>query len=296
MNDRFPATEFLVSRNLFKDSPFTLIDVGCSGGISRFWRAFGQSLRGYGIDPMLAEVERLNACETNPNVTYHAGYIGLPDDHPIIRGRGCVGPIGNNPWERLSTAWAMKLLSKNSDDNETKVRQNRWPETQLADPSTRMTLADFIRMNQIDTVDFIKLDIDGNDFYALVSCEEMINLRGVIGFMLEVNYCGTDSETDHTFHNTDRFMRKYQFELLDLGIRRYSHKAVPAPFVSPALAQTTWGPPLQGDAIYLRDIANRCGQAQPVQLSSSKFLKAVAVCEVFGLPDCAAELITAYNQ
>lgn len=293
---QFPATQFLVAQNLFENSPFTLIDIGCSGGISKSWRVFGRSLRAYGIDPMLSEIERLKAAVTNPNVTYHTGYIGLPDDHPIIRGHGSVGPIGNNPWERLSTAWALKLLSKNTDDNETKIRQNRWSETQLADPSTRMTLADFIRTNQIDTVDFIKIDIDGDDFFALVSCEEMINSCGVIGFMLEVNYCGTDSETDHTFHNTDRFMRKHQFELLDLSIRRYSYKAMPAPFVSRALAQTTWGPPLQGDAIYLRNIANRCGQAQPLQLSNSKLLKAVAVCEIFGLPDCAAELIMAYNQ
>lgn len=293
---QFPATHFLVAQDLFKNSPFVLIDVGCSGGIPKSWRVLGESLRAYAIDPMLSEIERLKAAETNPNISYHAGYIGLPDDHPIKRERGVSGPVGNNPWDRLSTAWAMELSSKDSDDNETKVRHNRWPETQLADPSTRMTLADFIRKNQIGNVDFIKLDIDGDDFYALVSCENVISSRGVIGFMLEVNYCGTDSETDHTFHNTDRFMRRHQFELLDLSIRRYSRKAMPAPFVLSMFAQTTWGPPLQGDAIYLRDFANRHGQSQPLQISDSKLLKAVAICEIFGLPDCAAELITVYKQ
>ena len=292
----FPATHFLVSENLFKDSPFTLIDIGCSGGIAKSWRVFGNSLRAYAVDPMLSEIERLKAAETNSNITYHAGYIGLPDDHPIVRSRGAMGPVGNNPWHRLSTAWAMNLSSKINDDDDTKVRHNRWPETRLADSSTLMTLADFIQKQQIDNVDFIKLDIDGNDFYALVSCEEMIESRGVIGFMLEVNYCGTDSDTDHTFHNTDRFMRRHRYELLDLTIRRYSRKALPAPFAMRMFAQTNWGAPLQGDAVYLKDLANSGKQTAPRQFSNTKLLKAVAICEILGLPDCAAEILTSFRR
>lgn len=291
-----PATAFLVSQRAFKNSPFTLIDVGCSGGIAKSWRVFGNSLRAYAVDPMLSEIEKLKTAETNPNVTYHAGYIGLPEDHPMVKSRGSTGPVGNNPWPRLSTAWASELASKGNDDNDTKVRHNRWPETRLADPSTLMTLADFIHKHQIDNVDFIKLDIDGNDYYALVSCEQMIDSFGVIGFMLEVNYCGTDSDTDHTFHNTDRFMRRHRFELLDLTIRRYSRKALPAPFALRMFAQTNWGAPLQGDAIYLKDFASPGGQTEPGLLSHTKLLKTVAICEIFGLPDCAAELITVYRK
>jgi hypothetical protein len=257
---------------------------------------FGNHLRAYAIDPMLSEIESLKAAETNPNVTYHAGYVGLPEDHPIVRSRGGTGPVGNNPWSRLSTAWASELASKGNDDNDTKVRQNRWPETRLADPSTLMTLTEFIHKHQIDNVDFIKLDIDGNDYFALVSCEEIIESHGVIGFMLEVNYCGTDSDTDHTFHNTDRFMRRHRFELLDLSIRRYSRKALPAPFAMRMFAQTNWGAPLQGDAIYLKDLANPGGEAEARPFSNTKLLKAVALCEIFGLPDYAAEVITSYRH
>jgi hypothetical protein len=293
---RYPATQTLVDQGLFGESPFTLIDVGCSGGIAKAWRVFGRGLRAYGIDPMLAEIEKLKAAETNPNVTYHAGYIGLPDHHPLVQRRGFAGPVGNSPWERLSTAWAMKLSCKGSDDNETKIQQNRWPETQLADPTTKVTLDDFMRTNQVEDVDFIKIDIDNDDFFALLSCEETIDSCGVIGFMLEVNYCGTDSDTDHTFHNSDRFMRKHHFELVDLSIRRYSRKAMPAPFVLPKFAQTTWGAPFQGDAVYLRDMANGLTQVNGSVSPTTKLLKAVALCEIFGLPDCATELLTVYER
>lgn len=294
--DQFPASHYLVSKNIFHDDPFTVIDVGCSGGIAKSWRVFGNQLRAYAVDPMLAEIESLRAQETNPNVTYHPGYIGLPADHPMVRSRGEGGTVGNNPWQRLSTAWAAELASKANDDNDTKVKHNRWPETRLADPSTLMTIGEFVRKHQIDNVDFIKLDIDGNDYYALVSSEETIASHGVIGFMLEVNYYGTDSETDHTFHNSDRFMRRHRFELLDLSIRRYSRRALPAPFVARRFAQTNWGTPLQGDAIYLRNIVDRGENFELCQFSKNKLLKAVAICEIFGLPDCAAEVLIAYRE
>jgi FkbM family methyltransferase len=295
-NVKFPATGYLVAQGLFKDDPFTLIDVGCSGGIWNSWRAFGTSLRAYAVDPMLGEIEKLQAAETNPNVTYHPGYIGLPKDHPIVLSRGTKDTVGNNPWPRLSTAWAVELAAKATDDNDTKVRHNRWPETRLADPSTLMTLAEFVRKHQINNVDFIKLDIDGNDYYALLSCEELIEPHGVLGFMLEVNFCGTDSDTDHTFHNSDRFMRRHRFELLDLSIRRYSRRALPAPFALRMFAQTNWGAPLQGDAVYLKDLTHAEIKTAPRHFSHTKLLKAVAVCEIVGMPDCAAEILTTFHR
>jgi hypothetical protein len=291
----FPATEYLVEKNVFHDHPFTLIDIGCSGGIADFWRVFGQYLCAYGIDPMIDEIKRLQATETNPNVYYWAGYIGLSSDHPFIQSRGTRGPVSKSPWGRLSTAWALKLLSSTSDDNRTKVNHNRWPETKLADISTRMDVNQFVTKNKIRNVDLIKIDIDGDDFCALLSCEDIINSHQVLGFMLEVNFCGEACETDNTFHNTDRFMRKHGFELFDLTIRRYSRKALPAPFVLATPSETKWGPPLQGDALYVRDVADISKRRSP-QMSTNKLLKLVAIYEIFGLPDCAAELLTVWKE
>lgn len=49
---------------------FTLLDVGCSGGIDSAWRQFGTHLKAFGFDPSLAEVERLNANEEADGVEY----------------------------------------------------------------------------------------------------------------------------------------------------------------------------------------------------------------------------------
>jgi Methyltransferase FkbM domain len=292
----FPATEYLVKKNAFRGHPFTLIDIGCSGGIAMLWRVFGKELYAYGIDPMVNEIERLQVTETNPNLKYYAGYIGLPQKHPLMKQRGDRGPVGNSPGDRLSTTWALELLSKATDDDRTKMSFNRWPETKLADKSTCMGIDEFVEKNKIKNVDFIKIDIDGEDFCALHSCEDIIDSHQVLGFMLEVNFFGEACETDHTFHNTDRFMKKHGFELLDLNISRYSRKALPAPFVLSMPAQTKWGAPVHGDALYVRDIAGKIEHSLNFTMSTDKLLKLVAIYEIFSLPDCAAELLTVWRD
>jgi hypothetical protein len=245
---------------------------------------------------VISEIDRLRAIEKNPNVKYHAEYISLPTDHSVVRSRGGKDPWGNNPWERLSAAWGTQLLSKAADSDETKMSHNRWSETQMADPSNRMGMGEFVEKNRIDNVDFIKIDIDGEDFYALLGCEDIIDSHPVVGLLLEVNYYGTECETDHTFHNTDRYMREHGFELCDLTVRRYSRRAMPAPFELRMPAQTEWGVPYQGDALYIRDAARPGESGHPPEMSTNKLLKLVTIYEIFGLPDCAAELLTVHRE
>ena len=76
-------TRSLVEGGIFLSHPFILLDVGCSGGISPFWRVFEPSLIARGIDPVVPECERLNAKEDNLNIRYLPRYVGLPEDHPF---------------------------------------------------------------------------------------------------------------------------------------------------------------------------------------------------------------------
>src|SRR6185312_12591165 len=79
-----------------RDEDFTLIDIGCSGGIDRQWRLFGDRLVAVGFDASVSECQRLTAEETNPNVHYVAGFVDIPPNHPFAqldgaKWRGHVG-------------------------------------------------------------------------------------------------------------------------------------------------------------------------------------------------------------
>lgn len=289
-------TKCLVERGLFAESPFTLIDVGCGGGISNCWRAFAGSLRALGIDPRISECRRLQANEANPQVTYTPAFVRLPTTDPFRVQRGNRSPWSGNPWERTSPARAMAILQERTAKENQASELNAWQEDDLADNTACKTLDQLVDMHGLHDVDAIKIDVDGLDLEVLHSAAATLRRCPVLGCVLEVNFFGTDDPTDHSFHNMDRFMRAQGFELFDLSTRRCSSVALPAPFrCDGAPHETLFGRIVQGDALYLRD---PCGwkdsSFSPVTLTPIKLLKLACVFELFNLPDQAAELIRDY--
>jgi hypothetical protein len=129
---------------------------------------------------------------------------------------------------------------------------------------------------------------------ALLSAEATVRSAPVLGLALEVNFIGSSDNTDHTFHNTDRLMRAWGFDLFDLTVRRYSAASLPQAFRMDKASATELGRPVQGDAVYLRDPCAWVYAPQTsIELDDSKILKLACLFELFNLPDHAAELLTA---
>lgn len=291
-------TRALVEQKTFESQPFKLLDVGCSGGISPFWRVFDPSLMALGIDPVVGECERLNAQEASSSVRYRPAFVGLPDQHPFVQKRGNNEPWGGNPWNRLSAQLATDILASKTKQEDKLAILNDWQGSGLADINSKIGVDDLVREENLSGLDFIKVDVDGFDLDVILSGENATKNSPVLGYTLEVNFYGSTSDTDHTFHNTDKLMREWGFDLFGLSMRRYSAAALPAPFEWDGPAQTLFGRPYQGDAVYLRDpmaAGTRGGPACP-ELSPHKVLKLACLFECFGLPDHAAELLKANEQ
>lgn len=280
----------LVQRGRLRAKPFTLIDVGCSGGLAALWRHFEPELRALAVDPVVAECARLAAAEKNPAVRYVSAFVGLPDDHPFNRERAGRPPTERNPWNRLSSATAAEILARRLQKDSHLPVLNHWQTENLA-PVAKHTLADLAAREGLADVDFIKIDIDGHDLEALLSAETLIRNSPVLGLALEVNYYGGTLPTEHTLHNTDRLMRSWGFDLFGITSRKYSAGAMPNRFEHDFPAQAVSGRPYQGDALYLRDAIGLEGQPDLPALSPEKLLKLAALFECFCLPDFAAELL-----
>ena len=281
-------TPEVVGSGVLADDPFVLVDVGCGLGIESLWRVFEPSLRVEAFDPQLAEIERLREAETNPAVHYHAALVGLPDDHPynVQRAQDAGREAPLDLWPRLSTrdAIAAATSAGPTDLEET----NDWERRTLA--TEKVELAAALAGNEISNVDFVKTDTDGADLEILLSLEPAIDRLGVLGFLVETPFVGSELETSHTFHNVDRFMRRHGFMLHTLTVNRYSRSALPAPFVYRLLAQTTWGQAIWGDVVYLRD-----GGLSETRLAPTKLLKLACLAELFLAPDVAAEILLVHR-
>jgi len=277
-------------------SPFTLVDIGCGGGIDGNWRLFGERLRAFGFDPNLAEVERLRQSETLPGVTYWAGFVGAAPTDPFVIRKGAAPDASRNPWIRLAAAASLERRATTAMSNAEKTAMNLWAQTELAEPAAAIVLADFLSARDVQTIDFVKMDVDGKDFEILQSMSTLIDETKILGFGLEINYFGTSNDTDHTFHNTDRFMRQRDFDLFGLTVRHYSNRKLPGKYLYHLPAQNGFGKPLQGDAVYLKDICAEYNKDFAATLTADRKLNLAVIYSLFSVPDYAAEIIIRFND
>lgn len=276
-------------------SEFMLIDIGCSGGIDEVWRSFGPRLRTLAIDPNVAEVDRLRSSETHPGVQYVAAFAGLPADHPFALRKAGRDPLERSPWFRLSVVKSLELMRSRGQTLPPQMGVAALaPETKL---SKEVIVAPaYLTDSGIHSVDFLKIDVDGPDFEILNSFDLAFETLGVLGIGIEVNYFGSAADTDYSFHNVDRFMKARGFELFGTTVRRYSLASLPSPYVSNFPAETEFGRPLLGDALYIRDLGRHEQDEFAARLPLAKLLKLICIFAAFNLPDCAAEITLRFRE
>jgi hypothetical protein len=285
-----PMTDLLRERGVFDRHPFVLIDVGCSGGIAEPWRAFGRSLIAHGYDPDVGACEEAQAREPFPSVRYHARFVGLPESHPFVQRRRAEAGRwpDTNIWGRVTAGHLAELGQEAERDRPaTAVR--------MADSASLLGLDEIVRDERLPTVDFLKVDVDGPDLDVLESAQEVLAASQVLGVAVEVNWFGSANPSEPTFHNTDRFMRQQGYTLFGVTVRPYSRTDLPAPFLRELYAETRFGQPYQGDAIYVRDLAASDQQDLADAYPAEKLVKLACIYELIGLPDCTAEVLNRFQ-
>ena len=268
-------------------TPFSLVDVGASGGIAHWWSVFGDTLNALGFEPFVNEVARLNGEERRPNVRYVAAFVGANDFDTLFPAElrsDAIRSKNNDPFPRSS---AMMKVLRVDYINEA---YNRGAAPVMT--NRKVTLDEAVSSN----VDFIKIDTDGHDIEVLVGADRLLRSQA-LGVMIECQFHGASHPYANTLANIDVFLRERGFSLYDLDINRYSRAALPARFVYDMPAQTVSGQALWGDALYLRDLADPQYEAKHgFSVTSDRLSKLTALFALFGLADCVAELLTTRSE
>jgi hypothetical protein len=284
MIDGAELTRRLVERAVFRSDPVFVVDVGASGGIEGHWHAFGDQLKAIGFDPLISEVARLND-DTADGVRYVAAWVTSSKLRPNDKGPS------TDFFSRTSAVRAEQVAGLDY----ARTYYNAGAEMNLA--SAQVALDDFFDVSEGTSIDFLKVDTDGSDYDVLVSGDRILSSGGVLGLAVEVQFQGPNSEETGLFANIDSFLRRKGFSLFDLEAHRYSRAALPAPFVYDIPAQTVTGQVSWGDAIYFRDLGDpEYESSWGYSPTAEDVLKLACFFELFGLPDCAAELIFKYPE
>jgi hypothetical protein len=132
----------------------------------------------------------------------------------------------------------------------------------------------------------------GSDYEVLCGARGLLESHQVLGLLVEAQFHGISHPDANLFANIDRLLRELGFSLFDLETHRYTRALLPGHFTHGLAAQTHEGQVLWGEALYLRDLgAPGYEERWKPLLTETKLLKLICLFEMFGLADCAAEVL-----
>ena len=270
-------TAALVEAGAFKEQPFTVIDVGARGGIASYWSVFGDHLRVIGFDLDPKECARLNAID--PRTQYL--------------------PYALDRESRRRTVYVANYSASSSFYRTDAAYFDRYTAGQnavvMSEPVLETTtLSAALASIGLHSADFIKVDAEGAELEILQGAQDLLpGLQGILSEMrFSKRFCGCPE-----YWEVEKYLREQSFELYDLDVYRLSRKALPYPYLysnyfddgRPAAGPSTQGQVLWADALYMRDLLG----TNPTPRS---LIVAACLFEIFGLSDCAAELILAHRD
>lgn len=267
-------TAALVKAGAFEEQPFTVVDVGARGGVASYWSVFGDHLRIIGFDLDPAECARLNGID--PRTQYL--------------------PFALDREARRRTVYVASYSASSSFYRTDASYFDRYTAAQnavvMAEPTLETTtLSAALASIGLHSADFIKVDAEGAELEILQGAQDL--LPSVQGILSEVRFtkrfCGCPE-----YWEVEKYLREQSFELYDLDVYRLSRKSLPYPYLysnyfddgRPAAGPSTQGQVLWADALYMRDLVGAAPRERNLIVAACLF-------EIFGLSDCAAELVVA---
>ncbi len=278
-------TAHLVEREVFRDDPFSLVDVGVSGGIEPHWRVFGISLQAVGFDPLIEEIARLNSIEANPSVRYIASLVGCHRPTPPSS-----DDFNNEYYSRSSTVRAWELLQFD-------YAKTYFDQTHQGTVSANLVELDQIFVEHPERVDFVKVDTDGHDLEVLLGAEKLLSSLGPLGLAVETLLVGVSSPNSNLYSNVDAHLRRFGYSVFAIDPRFHSRAALPKPFRWYQPADTHEGQARWADTLFLRDVCLPGYEERfDLTLTPHKLLKLCCIFEMHGFEDCAAEVLLHFRD
>jgi FkbM family methyltransferase len=266
--------------------PMRLIDVGCSGGIDRRFLETFRNMLVHGFDPLVEEINRLNSLELAGH-KYWNYYVGATRWGGGSEISESEAPGVGTTFHLTSAFTAQESLQRRG----TSYVQTVFNHGEVPSYTDKRITLDSFLSEQSDTVNFLKVDTDGNDFFVLSGAKRALADLSLLGVQVECQFHGLIGNEQNTFSNIDNLMRSNGFSLFLLEPHKYSRAELPQEFVWKLFGQTNVGQVQWAEAVYFRDPTIQQKFRASLSQDESLLINFLKLLLIFDLPDVAAATV-----
>ena len=253
--------------NQYASSPVVLVDVGAAGGISSRWLRIRKYLQVIGFEPNTPSFDKLASATEK----YHDLYL-----HTAL-----YSEQSSRDFYILKRQNKSSLLQPNSEllDKYSRPERAQVVETKQIQVDTLDRQLETIKVSDVD---FIKIDIQGAEYYALQGAKKIL-ASSVCGLEVEVSF-GERYTGQPLFSEIELLLRGVGFELIDLRTFYWKRK----------IGEHLGGPKGQlmvANALFFRSPERLLADSVLYgtrEAQRAKILRTITVALVYGCADFAA--------
>ena len=245
------------------------IDVGCSGFRPPQWDRLGSQINYFGVDPLESQIKKLKK-ENRVNSKYVSGFVKS-------EGGSLSADEGTQRFFNRSSAFydmnnGFDLIKKNFNSGQEVVYSE-----------AKYSAEELVLESGFKEVDLLKIDVDGDDYPIFLDFSKTDVSNSILCLDIECQFHGNSGQFGNTFANILTKASELDLHLFNIDPYKYSRNALPAPYVHSFPAQTISGQVLWADSVFMRDSMET--------KDTTKLIKLAAIYDIYGLPDCAFELL-----
>lgn len=257
-----------VFKKYYQKYPINLVDIGVSGGLKDNWKSAKEYLNVIGFEPDPREFEILCKNKTGSIKYFNTALYKEKSNIKFYLTR------------KQETSSILKPNREFLDNFPESERFDILDEIQIETD----TLDNQLESNNINDIDFIKLDTEGSEYFIIEGSQNIIQ-NSVFGMEIEAGFAQI-RHGQPLFSDIDKVMKKLGFHLFDTMPYYWKRK-------SGKNLGNLKGQIIIGDFLYFRTIESFqkiLNKYEDDFLKKSKILRAISICELYGYIDYAKNI------
>lgn len=265
----------------FEDNFLNILDIGCFGDSIPEQYLSQKNINFYGVDIDKNNINLLKKkYSNNKNYFFYNNKVVAPKNldafHKIYK-HDFINKYKNIPFDSATY--------EKYSDIEKKVNQlNHNSNNTFTEPS-EVTIDEILLKNNIDNINFLKIDIDSNDSDVLYGSKNILKKDNLFGIKIEVNFAYPDSSKN--IYEPYLYLSDHNFVLHKIITNSYTSDKIPEKFFYNFRGQNLNGTDLYGDLIFFKTLDNNFLKT----LTINQLLNYCRILEIHNLNGMAAEIL-----